>query len=183
MTKTYKVRVTVQTQETVEITAPFSLSNSDLKAVAAHKLGISESNISSVFAQDITPIPRTVKERIRTAFQKLRKVGAIARMNYMCCSSCGWAQMESDYPNRQDGDTAVFYHRQDAESFDEKGNLGRYRDWNAEGVVFKQNRLYLAFAGDGDLIVGALQSEGLLVEWNGDVNKKIAVIGVREGSL
>src|SRR5690606_1615103 len=103
---------------------------------------------------------------------------------YMCCASCGWAQLVSDYPKFDaDTGTAVFYHNQDAGAFDEYGNLEVTHYYDAGVRKEHTHGLYLAWTGDGCLIVNALKSEGLTVEWDGDANKRIAVTGVEEGSL
>jgi len=54
----------------------------------------------------------TTKEKITKAFKEIRKNGYFARQNFLCCQSCGWASIPE-----QKVEKAVFYHRQDNESF------------------------------------------------------------------
>ena len=95
----------------------------------------------------------TRDERINNAFKELRKLGYFARQNFMCCQTCGWAEVPDDKANR-----AVFYHRQDTEHFNRNGEL------------------YLAWDGDGNEIIKTFQSVGLTTEWDGSSDTRIKVI-------
>ncbi|MCA1800129.1 MAG: hypothetical protein LC650_02400, partial [Actinobacteria bacterium] len=153
--RTYELVMQVVSYQTVEVQTEERISGTDLEFMAQQKLeeqGVA-GKASLWLTKELTPVPRTAKERVSTSFKNLRKAGAVARMNYQCCSSCGWAALEIDYPNfNDDTDTAVFYHRQDADSFNKRGHLETY--------------LYLAFHGEGEMIVQALGNEGLTTEWN-----------------
>lgn len=91
-------------------------------------------------------------KNLTKAFSELRKKGYFARQNFMCCQSCGWAAVPTEY-----GDRAVFYHGQDRE------DLKKGRD------------LYLAWAGNGQEIVKIFEKYGFSVDWNGDSNTRIKV--------
>lgn len=184
--RTYEVMVEVRYTErvTVEMTEHDALDTEKVLKQARYAAGLPEKGASLYYMRDVTPPPKSVKERVRDAFKALRKEGFVARMNYSCCGSCGWAQVEQDYsfltgvaePN------VVFYHRQDADCFDKKGNLVTYKHWNVENeLVNKTASLYLAWSGDGAMIVDALETEGLEVDWNGNDNRRIAVTGVKGG--
>ena len=54
-------------------------------------------------------IDKEFKGKINNMFKLLRRKGYIARQNFNCCSSCGWAEIG-------EVEKAVFYHRQDAEN-------------------------------------------------------------------
>ena len=91
----------------------------------------------------------TDRDRVRFAFAALRRQGCFARMDFWCCSSCAWAAV----PDGEDW--VVLYHKQDAEAFDEDGNLtGR--------------SLYLRYRGDARPVLSALLATGLRYEWSGD---------------
>lgn len=71
----------------------------------------------------------TDRARVRRAFTNLRRRGYTARMNFKCCQSCAWAQLEQDL--NLDTDDAwnsvkvVFFHGQDDEAFRHDGSLER----------------------------------------------------------
>lgn len=98
------------------------------------------------------------KSKIKASFAKLRKEGFFARMNFLCCQSCAWAATP-DVAN------VVFYHQQDADSFNSYGN------------VKPNDRLYLAHQGNSKRIVEVLTENGLRVEWNGKETTRIAIVG------
>lgn len=92
------------------------------------------------------------RERIKIAFAALRREGYFARMNFMCCQTCGWAAVPKGR-----ADKVVFYHAQDAEDL----AAGR--------------PMMMAWAGDSAVIVRAFRDAGLKVIWDGDDAKRIAV--------
>lgn len=106
-----------------------------------------------------------VKERIKGAFAALRKVGYLARMNFLCCGGCASYALHSRFTERgipQDDPRrkAVYYHHQDGaglESARKPEDLG----------------VYLGWAGDGAEIVAALRAAGLEVEWDGTKEQRI----------
>lgn len=87
-----------------------------------------------------------MKSKINKVFKELRKIGYIAKQNYMCCQSCGWAEIESEYENT---DKVVFYHEQDSDTLRDSGEL------------------YICWSGDGSEICNVIQSQGLVYEWDG----------------
>lgn len=56
------------------------------------------------------------REKIRQAFRELRSQGYIARMNFLCCSSCAWYEI-TEGKNEDEISKVVFFHQQDNESF------------------------------------------------------------------
>ncbi len=93
------------------------------------------------------------KTNLSKAFSELRKNGYVAKQNFLCCQSCGWAALNDD-----EAKNAVFYHNQD------------HRD-------FKQGcDLYLAWSGDGNYIAETLIRFGMHINWDGTPNTRIAVI-------
>ena len=85
------------------------------------------------------------------AFKDLRRKGYFARMNFLCCQSCGWAAVPNSAAN------AVFYHAQDHERFKEGEDL------------------YLAWMGNAYEIIGILHRRGLICEWDGTTGHRILV--------
>ena len=103
-----------------------------------------------------------MKNRIKSTFKTLRKDhGFLARMNFTCCSSCGWYEMSEHKAlkglSEQEKENAniVFYHRQDAEHMDE------------------YDKCYLAWSGDGETIKKVLEDNRLSVEWDGTTSMRI----------
>lgn len=101
----------------------------------------------------------TVRDKVRKAYNDLRKQGYFCRMNFWCCQTCGWYAVPKKKANK-----AVFFHKQDNDhAFDCGGNL-------------KQGHaLFMAWSGDGQTIVNALKKQHLEVEWNGEAGTRIAV--------
>ena len=95
-------------------------------------------------------------------FRELRKEGFIARQNYMCCQSCGWSAIASDYGVEDDNKNVVFFHGQDNDSFDKKGTL--------------QETIHLAWQGDGNKIKDVAEKFGYVVEWDGTENQRIGIL-------
>jgi hypothetical protein len=53
---------------------------------------------------------------LRSAFEELRELGYFAKMNWQCCTTCGWAAVPD---NR--ADKVVFFHGQDADNLVDTG--------------------------------------------------------------
>ena len=84
------------------------------------------------------------------------------KQNFCDCQSCGWAEIADKHLNAE---KIVFYHLQDAEAF----SNGPYMS----GVLNKS--LFLAWTGDGNEICDIARACGLIVEWNGQGNTRIAI--------
>jgi len=92
------------------------------------------------------------RTNLSNAFAQLRKQGYVAKQNFLCCQSCGWAALSED-----EAKLAVFYHKQDHQDFK------------------KGSDLYLAWAGDGNYIANTLRNFGMEVDWDGTPNTRIVV--------
>lgn len=103
---------------------------------------------------------KTDKQVFNEIFKALRKKGFIARQNYMCCQSCGWASIESEYDITDDSNV-VFYHNQDYNAF---------KDGNLEYII------YLAWSGDGQTIKETFEEFGFNVLWDGSEHKRIGIL-------
>jgi hypothetical protein len=114
--------------------------------------------------------------RLSRAFQALRKLGYLARRNYLCCSSCAGASLANEAERLLDAGAkprgAVFYHRQDTEAF---------RDGHHLRIRFGQ--LHTAKHGDigletqsiGQEVMGVLLKCGVAAEWDGNPNTTIMI--------
>lgn len=94
---------------------------------------------------------KSFKTKINTAFRELRKNGYVAKQNFTCCQSCGWAEMP------EDNNLNVFYHAQDNDSLKERGDF------------------YLSWMGDGAKIAEIFENAGLLVGWEGSDAERIHI--------
>lgn len=94
-----------------------------------------------------------MENNLTKGFRELRKHGYFARQNFMCCQSCGWAEV----PDGR-GDKVVFYHQQDNER------------------KVKNESFHLAWSGDGHEIQRILESCGVKTKWDGDNKKRIEVV-------
>jgi hypothetical protein len=92
------------------------------------------------------------RTNLSNAFAQLRKQGYVAKQNFLCCQSCGWAAL-----SEEEAKLAVFYHSQDAQG------------------LRKGDDLHLCWAGNGEEIVDVLKNYGLDVEWEGTTNRRIMV--------
>ena len=93
------------------------------------------------------------KSKITEAFKELRKLGYFARQNFMCCQTCAWGGVPDEK-----GEKAVFYHQQDNQSLMQYGEC------------------HLAWAGDGNEIVGVLNKHGIKTSWDGTSSTRIKMI-------
>ena len=98
-------------------------------------------------------------QKIGNAFKELRKMGWFARMNFWCCQSCGCSAIPDEAK-----DKFVFYHKQDAEAIRSNGNI------MGMGIHLTHGE-----GGDANEICAVLRKNGLDVEWNGDMGKRIMV--------
>jgi hypothetical protein len=112
---------------------------------------------------------------ITELFKRLRQVGLFARQDYWCCNSCGCSALTDDMRSKHVG--WAFYHHQDMQSAFNSDT------WDMD---FLQRPLYLTY-GDpkgkgedtiavGNMIVAIMSELGLQTEWDGNPNKRIAIL-------
>lgn len=103
------------------------------------------------------------QERINKAFDTLEELGYETQAAKWCCTTCSVADFETN--------KFAFYHEQDAEAFDEEGNI-------IDDIEHRNGKVYIGHGEDGDgfEIAKALSDQGLVIEWDGSLNTKIAVM-------
>jgi len=117
---------------------------------------------------------RNTRERLRDAFKELRQQDIIARMNFLCCQSCGCYELAEQCEDKNKRGY-VFWHHQDEEHAQETGEY-----WIAFGGA--DGTLTPPEKGDSteniakDLIV-ALVRNGLKIKWSGSVDTRVKVFG------
>lgn len=98
------------------------------------------------------------KERLSDAFRQMRRHKIVAKQNWQCCQSCGWAAIDEKAPN------VVFYHRQDSESF---------KDGRLRGKMHIAHRF--AKESIGLLVCAILNQNGFYTIWDGTDTSRIAI--------
>lgn len=113
------------------------------------------------------------------AFRALRKLGYIARQNYMCCSSCAGYSLTCDaenlVKNKKPFKGVVFFHRQDAKQYIKGYSLAiRFGHVTSEEL----GELGQSSALTGKDVVRVFAENGLVTKWDGNPNVVIEVVGV-----
>ena len=88
---------------------------------------------------------------LQAGFRELEQRGYFAQQIWKCCNTCGVAAVPERF------DKWVFYHEQEAVRLCETG------------------KVWLNWAGDGAQIVEVFRHHELIVEWNGNSERKICV--------
>lgn len=118
----------------------------------------------NILRERVENMKMTDKELFNKIFRALRKKGIVAKQNFLCCQSCGWAELGSQLGDNYEG-TIVFYHNQDYDSFEGK-ELTR--------------KIYLAWHGKAEDIIEEFEKEGFKVEWNGSEHERICILPRKE---
>ncbi|MEZ0228316.1 MAG: hypothetical protein ACAI25_06800 [Planctomycetota bacterium] len=104
-------------------------------------------------------------DRLDAAFAELQASGIVCRQNWTCCQSCGLAEIGGELGRASRG--YVFFHQQDTEGAVETGSL-----FLAYGACSDVEAEQLALAHE---IARNLRENGLEVEWDGDLGRRIIV--------
>lgn len=110
-------------------------------------------------------------DRLDRAFAALEQRGIVCRQNFTCCGTCGHAEIGDEMESVREDGTLVrgyaFYHMQDTERAVE--GAGVYLAYGAteEGTP--------AAVRIGHEICDALRAEGLEVDWDGTLERRIGV--------
>ena len=114
-------------------------------------------NLKAVIAQ-----PKSDKERLNAAFKQLRAHKFVAKQNFLCCQTCGWAEIGAEPKD------ALFYHRQDTEHALKDGKL--------------VSKLYIAHRisseGRGLLVRAIFADNGFYAIWDGSDSSRIALVNM-----
>lgn len=104
------------------------------------------------------------------AFTALERSGVIARHNFLCCQTCGYAAMEEEIKRASTPVIGVaFYHAQDTECAADEGIL--YLSHSAaENDASDAQSALVSYT-----IVTALRDVGFVPLWNGSRNQRIKV--------
>ena len=128
---------------------------------------------------DVNRRVHEVVRKLMGAFRELGKLGVIARHNFLCCQSCGAAELNRIMIEKivlgEEVKGGVFYHVQDNDRlFLEGGDLMiRY----LEAVDDDEVRMSTLTVKElGDLVCEVFSRYGLAFEWNGSPAKAIEVL-------
>lgn len=114
------------------------------------------------------------KSMISKAFTNLRKNGIYARMNFLCCQSCGCYEINDMYKDdnfSKKYKAWCFYHQQDNERL-KNGML--HLSWGARPDR-ENSMLDTEYTALSQSICKALEDQGLVTEHNGTVNQRIII--------
>lgn len=105
----------------------------------------------------------TAWDAVKTVFAAERKAnGTVARMNFECCASCAGARLA---PKLEAGKAVVFFHKQEAASYQRTGQLSLHFD---APTASAKGSLALR-------LVAALKGCGVAVQWEGNLGLCILV--------
>lgn len=112
-------------------------------------------------------------DKVEAAFRSLRRQGLAAYHpddlgDSSCCGGCGHSFAQCELEDNPDQKGYVFYHDQDRDSGQERGDMcirysGRPEGSDADSVAV------------GNLVAEALRKQGLVVDWNGSSDQAITV--------
>jgi len=120
-----------------------------------------------------------MKTNLSKAFAKLRKMGYLAKQNYMCCQNCAGSAMTEKASTMIDAGKpkdeircCAFYHHQDAEYLKEGGDL-----YIAYGVMDSKahGEIGIPSKEAGREIVNVFNECGLETVWDGSDGQRIKV--------
>lgn len=104
-------------------------------------------------------------DRLDAAFAELESSGIVCRQNWTCCQTCGLAEIGGEMKRTTRG--YAFYHQQDTERVVEDGVLllayGACSDLKTEQVEVANE------------IARTIRENGLEVDWDGSLEKRIVV--------
>ena len=104
-------------------------------------------------------------DRLDAAFAELEAERIVCRQNWTCCQTCGHAEIGAELQPGSRG--YAFFHQQDTEAAADGEGL-----YLAYGAGSDDAKEQLAVAEE---IARKLRENGLAVEWNGQLDKRIRV--------
>jgi hypothetical protein len=140
----------------------------DTAAASADEIVRHVDEVAQALAREQASWPSvTDSDRLDAAFAELERSGILARQDFTCCQSCGHAEIWDEAVDPSAWRGYAFYHRQDTEAAVE--GRGLYLGFGSTGGRAAET------ASIGAEIVAALHAQGLAVDWDGDVRKRIGV--------
>lgn len=133
--------------------------------------GIVDERLADHAARQEGWVGMTDNDRLAIAFDRLESEGLIVRENFTCCGTCGSYEIRGEIQKAAAAGYEVkghaFYHSQDAEGAAEGQRLhlsyGSVDDGDAAGVAI------------GERIAAVLREEGLDVQWDGTIARRIGI--------
>jgi len=120
-----------------------------------------------------------LRRKLKDVFQELRKEhGFIARMNYLCCSTCAgyalWNQLEETVKKgRKRPEGITYWHRQDEDGLWDSGHI-----YLAYGGTVESDDTKIELDATfkvGVTICKVLCKHGVKYQWSGDPTQRIKV--------
>jgi len=106
------------------------------------------------------------RTKLTKAFIAVRKLGIVAKQDFLCCDGCANVQLDTDW---KDGKFAgkrgyIFYHNQDTTTLVEQGRLhlgfGTFDDNSKQAVALMRE------------VRTVFRQHGFKVSWNGRISQK-----------
>lgn len=143
----------------------------ELRRLAAR---LTESSLAAHAIEQRGWIHETDCDKLDEAFAELDRNGIVARQNYTCCQTCGHTEIgyelgKTSVHRRVRG--YVFFHHGDTENVVNADHL-----YLAYGSLNQGDEEVLAVAHEA---VAVLRKHGFTVEWNGRIEKRIGIKGIR----
>lgn len=143
----------------------------DTDALTPHAVRMTQELIAA-HKQKQAAWPKTTDcERLDSAFAALERAGIVSRQDFSCCGSCGAGEIQDEMELVAKGGTRVrgytFYHMQDTDSAVE--GRGLYLNY---GAVQENEAAAVAI---GKEIAASLKQQGLQVDWDETLAKRIGV--------
>ena len=115
-------------------------------------------------------------DRCAAAFAELEASGVVARMAFTCCQNCGAHEIGDEVPPGASSRGYVFFHRQDADGLGKPHaalflSYGAFSDLELTAEEYDAEALAV-----GNLVTRTLEANGLRVDWDGSLSKRIHVV-------
>jgi hypothetical protein len=115
-------------------------------------------------------------DRLDAALAELESRGVVARQNFTCCGTCGnseiWGEIDNAPGGRESVRGYVYYHEQDTERAASGGRLFFSYGANSDGPDPAGTAVV------GRELADVLKRAGFTVEWDGDPDSRVLVIGL-----
>lgn len=120
------------------------------------------------------------RDKVKQVFKTLRRSGFVARMNFLCCSSCAGYVLGERLDASTDKEYAAYWHRQDEERYHETGYLYIRYFFGGHGDVLDADEQKAKDIEAGNKIAAVLTVYEVAYRWNGDPTRAIEVFDSQE---
>jgi hypothetical protein len=158
--------------EIIELAVEYAFDDGPVPELRPLAERLTDAAILSCHEQQADWIGPTDCDKLDSAFALLESQGVVARQNFTCCNTCGFAEIGGEIRTPRCGRPPIgfaFYHSQDTDRARESGTI-----W----VKFASGHPDHADEAIGDAVINALTKSGLNASWNGDSNTAVQIAGI-----